>query len=111
MFNPSTGDTMVMQAGQEQPFSQAYPAMQGYAAGQTFFINNEPVMFGGRRFVKFGLPRVIGAPEPARVGETMGVQVFAEAGATAPYEVIYLPVRTGCEFQPYQAEQQIRVRG
>jgi hypothetical protein len=111
MFNPSTGDTMVMQAGQEQPFGQAFPATQGYAAGQTFFINNEPVMFGGHRFVKFGPPRVIGVQELARVGEIMGVQAFAEAGAAAPYEVIYLPVRTGCEFQPYQAEQQIRVRG
>lgn len=111
MFNPSTGDTMVMQAGQQQPFGRAFPATRGYAAGQTFFINNEPVMFGGRRFVKFGLSRVIGAQELARVGETTGVQVFAEAGAAAPYDAIYLPVRTGCEFQPYQAEQQIQVRG
>lgn len=111
MFNPATGDTMVMQAGQEQPFGQAYPATQGYAAGQTFFINNEPVMLGGRRYVKFGLPRVIGVEELSRAGDYQGVQVFTEAGAMMPAEVIYLPVRTGCEFQPYQAEQQIRVRG
>jgi hypothetical protein len=31
------------------------------------------------------------------------VSLFAEAGQTRP-DVIYVPVRPGCEFQPYQAE-------
>jgi hypothetical protein len=32
------------------------------------------------------------------------VGVFAETGATDRPEVVYIPVRPGCEFQPYQTE-------
>ena len=46
-----------------------------------------------------------------RVGEFMGVPVFAETGAPARPEVVNLPVRPGCEFQPYQLRQQVRARG
>ncbi|HEX8359087.1 MAG TPA: hypothetical protein VF613_03145, partial [Longimicrobium sp.] len=74
-----------------------------YAANATWFINNEPVMFQNRRFVKYGLPRVLGVNEVTRVGDFQGVPVFAEAGQTRP-DVIYVPVRPGCEFQPYQTE-------
>jgi hypothetical protein len=65
-----------------------------------------------RRYVKYGLPRVLGVNEVTRVGEFQGVPIFAEAGRTAPYEVIYVPVRPGCEFQPYQTEVKVGgVRG
>jgi hypothetical protein len=60
-------------------------------------------MFQGRRFVKYGLARVLGVNEVTRVGDHMGVPVFAEMGQTRP-DVIYVPVRPGCEFQPYQVE-------
>jgi hypothetical protein len=99
-YNTATGDTTV--GG--RPFASAYPATTGYAAGQAWFINSEPITVMGRRYVKFGLPRVLGAGEVSRVGDHMGVPVFAEAGATGTSEVIYLPVRPGCEFQPYQTE-------
>lgn len=110
-FNPATGDTMVMMDGQQRPFGQAFPATTGYAAGEAFYINNEPITFQGRRYVRFGLPRVIGAQEVNRIGEYRGIQVFAETGATGAPQVIYLPVRTGCEFAVYQQETAIRVRG
>jgi hypothetical protein len=96
-YNTQTGDTTM----NGQRFS---PSMTGYAAGATWFINNEPVMVMGRRYVKYGLPRVLGVNEVTRVGEYQGVSVFAETGATGTPEVLYLPVRAGCEFQPYQTE-------
>ncbi len=99
MYNPAAGDTTV----NGQPFATAYPAGAQYAANATWFINNEPVTFQGRRFVKYGLPRVLGVSEVTRVGDFGGVPVFAEAGQTRP-DVVYLPVRPGCEFQPYQTE-------
>jgi hypothetical protein len=74
-----------------------------YAANATWFINNEPVMFQNRRFVKYGLPRVLGVSDVTRVGEFQGVSLFAETGQTRP-DVVYVPVRPGCEFQPYQVE-------
>jgi hypothetical protein len=99
MYNPAAGDTTV----NGQPFATAFPTGAQYAANATWFINNEPVMFQNRRFVKYGLPRVLGVNEVTRVGDFMGVPVFAEAGQTRP-DVIYVPVRPGCEFQPYQTE-------
>ena len=98
-YNPTAGDTTV----NGQPFATAYPTGAQYAANATWFINNEPVMFQNRRFVKYGLPRVLGVNEVTRVGDFQGVPVFAEAGQTRP-DVIYVPVRPGCEFQPYQTE-------
>jgi len=66
----------------------------------------------GRRYVKYGLPRVLGVNEVTRTADYMGVPVFAEAGATAATEVLYVPVRPGCEFQPYQLDVKVGgVRG
>jgi hypothetical protein len=108
MYNPATGDTMV--AG--QAFATAYPATTGYASGATWYINNEPITINGRRYVRFGLPRVVGVTEVSRTGEYQGVGVFTEASATGTPDVIYIPVRPGCEFQPYQYEVPARgVRG
>ncbi|HEY0037353.1 MAG TPA: hypothetical protein VGB66_11725, partial [Longimicrobium sp.] len=96
-YNTQSGDTTM----NGQRFA---PSMTGYAAGASWFINNEPVMVMGRRYVKYGLPRVLGVNEVTRVGEYQGVSVFAETGATGTPEVLYVPVRPGCEFQPYQVE-------
>ena len=99
-YNTQTADTMY----QGRRFNEAFPATTGYAGGATWYINTEPIMVDGRRYVKYGLPRVLGVTEVTRVGEFQGVSVFAEAGATGTPEVLYVPVRTGCEFQPYQLE-------
>jgi hypothetical protein len=99
-YNTQSGDTTY----QGRRFSEAFPATAGYAAGATWYINTEPIMVGDRRYVKYGLPRVLGTSEVTRVGDFQGVGVFAEAGATGTPEVVYVPVRTGCEFQPYQLE-------
>jgi hypothetical protein len=45
----------------------------------------------------------VGVNELARTGEYQGVPVFAEAGMARP-DVVYVAVRPGCEFQPYQTE-------
>ncbi len=108
MYDATRGDTTAM----GRPFGQAYPSMTGYAAGAPWYINNDAMDFGGSRYVKFGLPRVVGVTEVARLGEFQGVSVFAEPGATGTPDVVYVPVRPGCEVQAYQREQKVRtVRG
>ncbi|HEX2095400.1 MAG TPA: hypothetical protein VHG28_23590 [Longimicrobiaceae bacterium] len=108
-YNPATGDTTV--AG-GQRFSEAYPATAGYAAGATWYINNDTITFNGQRYQRFGLSRVVGTTEVTRAGEFQGVGIFTETGATGTPEMIYVPVRPGCEFQPYQRVEAIRrVRG
>jgi hypothetical protein len=99
-YNTQTSDTTY----QGRRFNEAFPATTGYAGGATWYINTEPITINGRRYVKYGLPRVLGVTEVTRTGEFQGVSVFAEAGATGTPEVVYVPVRTGCEFQPYQLE-------
>ncbi|HET7232259.1 MAG TPA: hypothetical protein VFJ16_19795 [Longimicrobium sp.] len=100
-YNPATGDTTGVPT-----------VTEGYAANATWFINNEPITFNNRRYVKYGLPRVLGVTEVTSAGTYQGVPVFAETGAAGSPEVIYIPVRTGCEFQPYQVEQKAgAVRG
>jgi hypothetical protein len=98
-YNQTRGDTTV----NGTPFSTAYPATTGYAANAGWFINNEAITFNNRRYVKYGLPRVLGVTEVSRAGEVQGVSVFSEGG-NMNAEVIYVPVRPGCEFQPYQTE-------
>jgi Outer membrane protein beta-barrel domain len=99
-YTAATGDTMV--AG--RPFAQAYPAAApSYAGGAGWYIQGGPISLDGRRFVKFGLPRVLGVNEVARTGEYQGVPVFAEPGMARP-DVVYVAIRPGCEFQPYQTE-------
>jgi hypothetical protein len=107
-YNTRTGDTTVS----GRPFSEAYPAATGYAAGTTWFIDNEPIRVNGRVYVKYGLPRVLGVNEVIRTADFQGVPVFTEAGARAKTEVVYVPVRPGCEFQPYQINVKVGgVRG
>jgi hypothetical protein len=109
-FSPTTGDTMVA----DRRFAEAYAATAPtYAAGATWFIDSEPVTLQGERYVKFGLPRVFGAGERlTRVGGFQGTPLFAEAGGTGTPDVVYVPVRPGCELQPYQKAAAVgRVRG
>jgi hypothetical protein len=96
MYNTQNGDTTVN--------GQPIPATAGYAAGAAWFINNEAITVDGRRYVRYGLPRVLGVNEVTRSADYMGVPVFSEAGAQGTPEVLYVPVRPGCEFQPYQLE-------
>jgi hypothetical protein len=103
--NVATGDTTV--AG--EPFTAALPSGES-AAAAAWFVADEPVVFAGRRFVKFGLPRVLDAGQVTRAGEFRGVGVFVAPGERV--DVVYLPTGAGCEFQPYDLEAKVgEVRG
>lgn len=95
----ATGDTLV---GGGQRFRDAHPSGTGYAESAEWYIASSPMVLGGRRYEKFGLPRVARPELLAPAGRHEGVPLFAEAGAAArPPEVYYVPVRPGCVFQPY----------
>jgi hypothetical protein len=80
-----------------------YPTTTGYAERATWYISNEAITFNGRRYVKYGLPRVLGINDIVSAGEYRGVTMFREAGEGSSELVRYAPVRPGCEFQPYVA--------
>jgi hypothetical protein len=97
--NPVTGDTMV----DGQALAAAFPADE-YAAAQAFVTADQAVTLNGRRYVKYSMPRTLAPEEVAWAGEFMGMPVFVAAGTAGTAEVVYLPVRAACEFQPYQLE-------
>jgi alpha-tubulin suppressor-like RCC1 family protein len=98
-FRPHVGDTVVDGRRFGEVHSTAQPQ---YAAGQTWFIQNERMMTMGRTYVQFGVQRVPDTRILNRVGSYEGVPLFAEFGASHPPSVLYLPIRPGCEMQPYQ---------
>lgn len=109
-YNPSTGDTTLTASGQR--FATAYPSTAPiYAANETWYINNDSISLNNRQYVRYGTTRILTPGTVTAAGTVNGIGVFAETGATSPYSVIYVPVRIGCEFQPYQMREQVRVRG
>lgn len=75
------------------------------ADGQPWYYSAEPIAFDGKRYVKYGLPRVYGDDEwkvLEKVGEHRGVMLLAEKGQSR--NVLYVPNRLVCEVQPYQVE-------
>ena len=98
-YSAATGDTLV----DGRRFSAAHAGV--YAAGLPWFESNEPLAASAPRdrYVKYGAPRAFAPGQLRRAGERHGVPVFVEAGARdVPPSVIYVPVRPGCWFHPYQ---------
>jgi hypothetical protein len=101
-YNTHTGDSTY----QGVPVARAFPLDGGYAEAAEWFAARESIRFDGRTFARYGDPRLLGIGELTPVGEYRGVKVYAQAGLTGPPEVLYLPARPGCVFQPYQAAGQ-----
>jgi len=85
------------------PISQAFPLDSTYAANAPWLRGLEPLALLGDHYVMYGLPRILGTTDVVPITTFRGVTVFAERGVdpTRP-EVIYIPTRPGCEFQPYE---------
>jgi hypothetical protein len=71
-----------------------------FAPSRAWFRNTEPIRFGARRFLMYGVPREIAREQLTRIGELQGVPLYAQAGATGTPQVIYAAVRDGA-YQPY----------
>jgi hypothetical protein len=99
-YDRASGDTLVS----GRPFDVAHPHDRQYAAGAGWFVDNSAIVVLGQRYVKYGLPRVLGVEDVRRFDAFQGVPVFVEARSGSVPEVLYVPVRSGCEFQPYQTE-------
>lgn len=99
----ATGDTTVVVDGKTKFFREVYGKGE-YAGGKKWYINNESVVIGSVKYVKYGLPRILLAIEVTKAGVYKEVPYFKEAGFSGIPEVIYVPVVPGCEFQPYIKE-------
>lgn len=84
---------------------QATPAQRPrYAAGEAWFTRDSTITVEGRRFRKYGLPRMVMLNELSPYATYRGVRVFKEAGLEGTVHILYVPVRSSCEVQPYELE-------
>jgi hypothetical protein len=105
-YDYNTGEKTVTVNGQKKKFAEVYPPEgTGYAAASTWFINSETITVEGDKYVKYGLPRVLGVTDLQKRSTYLGVNIYVEPGLQGVAEMIYIPVRGGCEFQPYQREK------
>jgi hypothetical protein len=128
----ATGDTLV-DGGRR--FREAYPAR--YAAGGAWYQSRGRLPlpgavylpYPGAGYVPYGLPRPLSSEDLRQPGlelahTVQGVEVFATLPRHAEErqmrntdqfwnrEILYVPVDSGCNFQPYRDRADIgRVRG
>lgn len=96
-FDPVSGDTTV--GG--RPFRDVYPVSSPpYLAGADWYRADGMVEFEHRRYVRYGVPRVIRPAALTRVGEFRGIPLFAE-NRRAAARFVYALVSPACDFQPY----------
>ena len=74
-----------------------------YADGRGWFEADDPIEFDGREYVQSGGEVGLDCPDIMQVGDNDGVPLFAELGASSPYETLYVPVRPGV-WQAYQTD-------
>jgi hypothetical protein len=88
---------------QGQPIAQAFPVDSTYARDASWYVRSGPILLRDDMYVRYGLPRLLATTDVVPVAAYRGVTVFAERGVdpTRP-DVIYIPTRPGCEFQPYE---------
>lgn len=96
-YDPRTSDSTY----QGVPFAEAFPITVGYALRTDWYRGSDSITVAGRTYAEYGFPRVLGPQELQRVGEYRGVPVFAAREERDRRGVVYLPLRPGCEFQPY----------
>ena len=73
-----------------------------YASEAEWYTNGEAIEWNGHRYEKFGLPRVLGATDIVLTGRYERVPIFAEWSGDKTPEMLYIPIRMHCEFQPYR---------
>ena len=102
VVHPETGDTLVGGRAWREAYPEDRPP---YAAANRWYVEGSGLRPPGRRYPmdKYGLPRVLSPGDLTYWGEYQGLPVFVEAGnRDLMADVAYVPVRPGCEFQPYQ---------
>ena len=77
------------------------PEGAAYAAGEDWFVGNEPITLDGWRYIQYGLPRPLPPGRLTRIGTLGRVAVYAVDGDTHAPGMLMVPVRAG-ELQPYQ---------
>ena len=101
-YDPASGSKTVIQDHMRVSFESAYPSDSRYAHSREWYVNNTRISFHGHTYEKYGLPQVRSIGDLVHAGAFDDVGIYTQPGAADHPSVIYVPVRTGCEFQAYQ---------
>lgn len=66
-----------------------------YAEGRDWYTSDQAITFERLRYSKSGSDASLDCGQIMRIGEHMGVPLFAMRNANRPFETIYVPVRPG----------------
>lgn len=104
------GDTLIGDARVSLRALRPVLTFEGaYASGLSWFENSDSLRFERRLYRKLGRPRRRSCDELKRVGDYVGVPVFAEVTAPQPLPQIEVPAQPGM-FQTYVTPQPRRRR-
>lgn len=108
--DPNSGELYITVGRRYRPLARQYAANQqsGYAAAEEWFQAGEAIRQYGRRYVKQGPLRVVPSGSLTLGAPHNGVPVFLNREDTQRPAALYIPVRPGCFFQPYVAEELAR---
>lgn len=97
------GGIVLFADGEVRPLESVHPVnvIAGYAGGEAWLTEGEPIGFQGRSFVRYLGERRIAPDLLRRAGEHRGVLIFIGADSSPPVEAIYIPTAPGCIFQGY----------
>lgn len=98
--DPLTGDTLV----DGRRLGEAHPTTLPPYARDAAWLGKEIIEVRGRYYAPYGPPRFVESELLIRAGEFRGVPLYAESAlAETGQGAIFVPIRPGCEFQPYVA--------
>jgi hypothetical protein len=92
-------DTVV---GGERFRSRYLATTPPYALNAPWYSEHRPIRIGRYLFTPYGLPRTLSADSLRAFGDFQGVPLFA-LNRAGEVDVVFVPVRPGCEFHGYQA--------
>ncbi|MQA90204.1 MAG: hypothetical protein GEU90_08215 [Gemmatimonas sp.] len=99
---------VVYSEGAIRPLEEIHPVnmIAGYAGQEEWVARGDPIPFSNARYVRIGGERRVDLDLLARVGEHLGILLFAGREDPAT-EALYIPTTPGCIFQAYVREDLI----
>ena len=82
------------------------PTSQVSASNFKWYVDNEPIVLGKKRYVKYSFPQIMGVDELQYWMSKDSVPVMVKSDAGNYRGVVYVQSSTSlCEFQPYRLDE------
>ena len=104
------GRVALLVDGEIRSLEELHPVnlIAGYAGQEPWFTRGQPLTFQRRQYMKYRGERRVPIEMLKRVGEHQGIPLFAAPTDTMPPPAVYIPIRSGCIFQPYLRDDVFR---